>query len=303
MLENANRNGKIRATSTAESGSSQTGITTESNVSVIIITLNEERDIERSLESVSWSDDIVVVDSYSEDSTVEIARRYTEKVFLREFSGFSDQRQFAASQCSNDWVLSIDADEVISGELCEEIKERLASGGHDAYHIPIATLMFGGWLKHGNWYPNYHIRLYRRSRAEWGGFVHEKIVVHGSCGYLKRPILHYHNNTISSYISNTDKYTDLDVSNTTQLPDNILFRLTLRPLYSFIKNFILQGGILDGVRGFIVCCMRAGYEFVLAAKLWNKFNNQGEVPSPPSYRVTLRVRLTRLAFSMLNKRN
>ena len=277
-------------------------------VSVIIPTLNAGKLLRQLLEKIlaqqfAGEMEIVVVDSFSEDKTLEIARRYTEKIFTRRFSNFSDQRQFAASQCSYDWVLHIDADEVVSVQLGEEIISTVPSEIYDAYYVPSINRTLGGWLKHGSWYPNYHIRLYRRSRGHWEGITHERLVVDCPCGYLKNPIIHYHDMNVSSYNRKTDEYTRVEVSLAEEMPRFILYRLTIRPLFVFFRNFILQGGILDGVRGLIICALRSMYEFILAAKLWEKFQVEQNFEDVPAVKVTMRVRANRLFINAIRHLN
>lgn len=262
-------------------------------ISVIIITHDEENEMERCLSSVCWADEIVVVDSFSEDRTVEIARRFTDRVFEREFTDFSDQREFAASKCGNDWILSIDADEVISGELQSEIVAAVSDERFDAYYVPFATYIFGGWLKHGSWNPDYHLRLYRRSKGSWQRAVHERVITSGACGFLENPILHYAYSDISSWMASINKYSSLEAGLTDVPPKRLIAELFLRPSAIFIKNFILQGGYLDGPRGLVMCTIRASAEFLRWSKLWEKSCRRQDDGAPPPRRLTLRTMITR----------
>lgn len=262
-------------------------------LSVMVITHDEEDNIARCLDSVSWADDIVVVDSGSDDRTVEIVRGYTDRVFEREFTDFSDQREFAASKCRNDWVLSIDADEVVSEELRREIEVAVSDGLCDAYYLPDATHIFGGWLKHGSGNPDYHIRLYRRSKGKWQGVVHERVVTVGTIGFLDSPILHYSYQDVSSFVAGVNRYTTLEAELTETRPGHLVRSLCLRPVKAFVDSFFLEGGYLGGARGLIVSVLRATHEFLRWAKLWVKFAPRGVEAGSPYSRVNVRTRLIR----------
>lgn len=262
-------------------------------LSVVVITYNEEEDMARCLDSVSWANEIVIVDSGSDDRTIEIVREYTDRVFERIFTDFSEQREFAASKCSNDWVLSIDADEAVSEELQSEIKAAISGGRCDAYYLPTATHMFGGWLKHGSGNPDYHIRLYRRSKGKWYGVVHERVVTGGSVGFLDHPILHYSYQDISSFVASANRYTKLEAELTETRPGHLVRNLYLRPVRVFADSFVIQGGYLDGPRGLIVSALDATHEFLRWAKLWVKFVPQGVEVGSSYYGVNTRTRLMR----------
>lgn len=270
----------------------------ESQVSVTIITLNEEENIRKCLDSVSWSDDIVVVDSNSSDGTAEIARQYTSKVFLRSSGDFGDQRRFAESKCSNDWVLSIDADERVTDELRDEILQVVQKHNHEAYCIPIANKIAGGWLKHGMWYPAYRSRLYNRNKGGWDGVVHETLVTEGPVGYLKNPIVHFRNKSISDYMNKTNRYTDIEAGAISGAPAFLLARMIFQPMKVFIKNYFVQGCILDGVRGFVASAMRAEYEFIHYAKIWEKTRSGDEPFEGKDFTDTARSRLIRTALGL-----
>lgn len=268
------------------------------NVSVAIITLNEEQNIRRCLESVSWSDDIIVVDSYSEDATVNIARQFTDKVFLRNSTGFADQRNFAASKCSNKWILAIDADEMVTEELRDEIIEVTTKQDFDAYCIPIANKIVGGWLRYGSWYPAYRSRLYSSDSGRWDGTVHEKIMIKGPYGYLQNPIIHFRNKRIYDYISKTNRYTEIDASATSKAPGFLFARIIFQPAYIFFKNYFVQGCLLDGTRGLIVSTLRAYYEFVYYAKIWEKLYSGDESFKGGNFKETTRLKLIRFALNL-----
>lgn len=240
-------------------------------VSVVIITKNEESNINDCLESVKWADEIVVVDSLSTDRTIEIAKKYTGKIFVKPFKNYSDQRNFANQQASCPWILAIDADERVTANLKAEIRQVLKQDTCVGYWIPCLDYMFGKLIRHGGWYPQYHLRLYRKDIAEWVGVVHEKIVVDGKVGYLKNPLLHYAHLMISNFIQKLDQYTSqeaeyLYVQGKRTNTQKILFW----PLVVFVHKYFFRLGFLDGIHGLVLSISLAYYHFVKHAKLWEK---------------------------------
>jgi glycosyltransferase involved in cell wall biosynthesis len=160
-------------------------------ISAIVIAFNEEHDLGECLASLAWCDEIIVVDSGSTDRTRDIAARYGARIFVRPFAGFSDQKNFAAEQAGNDWILSIDADESVSDELREEILHALPGESAAAgFFIPRLNLWLGKPIRHGGWWPDHTLRLYRRSAARWAGVSHEAVAVEGRAGVLRHPIVH-----------------------------------------------------------------------------------------------------------------
>src|SRR5215471_19955043 len=163
-------------------------------ISATLITYNEEHNIADALESLSWADEIIVVDSESTDQTAQIARRYTDKVFIRSWSGYSAQKNFAAAKASNDWIFSLDADERVSGELRTELEELKQSEAPSQTGFEMARMAFylGRWIKHSGWYPDYKLRLYDKRRGAWqGDYVHETLEVDGEVSRLNGNLLHY----------------------------------------------------------------------------------------------------------------
>jgi glycosyltransferase involved in cell wall biosynthesis len=161
-------------------------------ITAAIITLNEEKRIERCLRSLDWVDEIVVIDSFSADRTVEVCRRYTGKVYQHAWpNNYSEQKSRAHQYAANDWILFIDADEVVTRALRDEIVDLFQKGPDaDAFGIPRREYFGGRWIKAGGWYPQHKTILYRKSMGEWVNPIHEKFEVRGNRGYLKNPILH-----------------------------------------------------------------------------------------------------------------
>jgi glycosyltransferase involved in cell wall biosynthesis len=246
----------------------------KNTLSVYIITYNEQENIRDCLESVKWADEIIVVDSFSDDKTVEIVRNYTDKVFQRRWDNIVNQRNFALSLATGDWVFCLDADERLTDNLKEEIlgeisKENACSG----YYVKRHTKYLGKWINHCGWYPDYKLRLIRRGRGYHVGHgPHERIVVpDGNCGYLKGKILHYTYKNFSHQIKTIDRFSD-EESKQMKKPRwyPLWFCLFFRPLLKFIEVYFLKLGFLDGVQGFIISVASAFYVFSKYVKLWEK---------------------------------
>lgn len=241
-------------------------------ITATVITLNEEHNIADALESLSWADEIIVVDSESKDRTVEIARRFTDRVYVKSWPGYSAQKNFAAGQASNDWILSLDADERVSKELAGEI-ERLKSGAGPAaavFRIPRRTFYLGRWIKHSGWRPDYKLRLYHRSRALWrGDYVHETLEAHGTVETLRGDLLHYTVRNASEHQLRMDRYTTLAAEQSySQGKRASLVSLLVSPVAVFLRSYIFKLGLLDGVQGFAIARFAAHYEFLKNLKLW-----------------------------------
>ncbi len=243
-----------------------------STLSVIIITYNEEENVKSCLESVKWSDEIVVVDSFSSDKTVEIAGEYTSKVFQNKWTNFSEQKNLALEKANNEWVLSIDADERVTPELKEEILAIVNSqfSTFEGYYIPRKNHYLGRWIRHCGWYPDYQLRLFRRNKGKFNNrLVHESVVVEGTKGYLKACLDHYSYRNLSDHLTHIDMFTTLAAKQ--MLTDGKragFFDLLFRPLIKFTKMYLIKRGYLDGVYGFIVSVIGSFYLFTKYLKLW-----------------------------------
>ena len=241
-------------------------------ITATVITLNEEHNIAEALESLSWADEIIVVDSESTDDTVEIARRFTDRVFVRPWPGYSAQKNFAALQAINDWIFSLDADERVSEELAGEIKQ-LKSGGNPqaaGFEMPRLTFYLGRWIKHSGWHPDYKLRLYDRRRARWRGeFVHETLEVDGEVERFSGNILHYTVRDASEHHSRMDRYTSLAAKQAfLQGKRASVGSMLLSPLAVFLRSYFFKLGFLDGIQGLAIARFAAHYEFLKKIKLW-----------------------------------
>lgn len=239
-------------------------------VSVTVITKNESANLGAALESVSWADEIVVVDSESTDDTLSIARRFTNRVTTRAWPGYGAQKNHAASLATHDWILSLDADERATPELAAEIKALLATTPSQlAFRIPRVTWHLGRWIRTTDWYPDYQTRLYDRRAARWTGqYVHESVSVDGAVGQLTGELQHHPYRDIADHLETIGRYTTYAAR---QMRDNGRhagpLQMAAHPPLAFLRNYVLRGGFRDGVPGFIISTLNAYYVFLKFAKL------------------------------------
>jgi glycosyltransferase involved in cell wall biosynthesis len=240
-------------------------------LSVTVITKNEATDIGAALASVAWADEIVVVDAFSTDATVAIAREYSPCVVQRAWNGYVDQKNHAASLARNDWILSLDADERVTPELAREIQDQLsAPPTAAAFRVPRVTWHLGRWVRTTDWYPDHQTRLYDRRHAAWTGrYVHEAVTVRGTTGQLRSELQHYAYRDIADHLDTIDRYTTLAARQMHEAGRRAGFlQMAAHPPLAFLRNYIAHGGIRDGVPGLVISVMNAYYVFLKFAKLW-----------------------------------
>lgn len=240
-------------------------------ISAAIITYNEEANVGEALARLGWVDEIVVVDSGSQDATIEICRRYTDKVFHRDWTGYADQKQHAVDRASHDWIFSLDADERPSAELEREIQAlRNAPFRHPGYRIPRVAWFMGRWIRHGDWYPDYQLRLFDRRKGRWqGGRVHESFRVDGTPGRLHGEIHHYTYRRLSDYLKRLDTYSTLAAQDYLERGRRAsLGKLFGSPPAAFLRGYALKSGWMDGIPGFMVAAMAAISVYFKYAKLY-----------------------------------
>jgi len=240
-------------------------------LSVTVITKNESANLARALESVSWADEIVVVDAESTDDTVAIARRFTDRVTVRPWPGYIDQKNHAASLASHDWILSLDADERVTPELASEIRKALASpSSTSAFRIPRVTFHLGRWIRGTDWYPDRQTRLYDRRKARWTGrYVHEGLAVEGPLGELAGELEHYPYADVAAHLDTINRYTTLSARQ--MLEDGRrtgLIEMLGHPPLAFLRNYVAKAGYREGRAGLIISTLNAYYVFLKFAKLW-----------------------------------
>ena len=240
-------------------------------ISATVITYNEERNIAEALQSLTWADEIIIVDSGSTDATVQICRQFTESIFNRDWTGYVDKKHFAVEKAGHDWIFSLDADERTGPELRKEIQELAASGFHlHGYKIPRVAFFMGQWIRHGDWYPDYQLRLFDRRYGRWeGGQVHESVKTDGKSGYLKGEIYHFTYRSFSDYLRRLEIYSNLAAYDYQQKGVSATpMKLLGNPIAAFIKAYLLKRGFLDGTPGFSVAVMGAVSVFFKYAKLY-----------------------------------
>ena len=255
-------------------------------LSVTIITKDEEADIGAAIASVAWADEILVVDSHSTDQTVEIARSAEAPVvvIVRDWPGYIEQKNYAASQASNNWILSLDADERVTPGLAAEVRRTLDHPAHAAYELPRLTWHLGRWIRGTDWYPDYQTRLYDRRRARWTGqYVHEAVEVIGSRGRLNADLQHFAYRDISDHLETIDRYTTYAARQMHEAGRRAtLWHLALHGPLAFLRNYVAKGGFRLGAVGLIVSSMNAYYVFLKFAKLWQLQANPATRPGSTS---------------------
>lgn len=245
-------------------------------ISAVIICLNEEKNIERCLKSLDFVDEIVVVDSGSTDKTVEIAKKYTEKVFFRAFDTYGRQKNYADNLAENDVVFSVDADEEVSDSLKKFIVNQLDNvmGDYSAVAVPRRTFYMGKFIKNSGWYPDYKTRIFSKSLCFWDEKnVHENLIVNGKIFRLSlgSDLLHYSYNCLSDHINRMNRYTELWAKDNGHLSKNkITIFLLFKPFLKFIKMYFLKRGFLEGHRGFTIAVAGSFYEFLKYVKVLEK---------------------------------
>lgn len=241
-------------------------------ISATIITCNEQAGIARAIESLRCCDEVVVVDSGSNDRTVEIAANLGARVVEAPWLGYARQKNFAAERAAHDWILSIDADEALSEALEAEIWQIKKGGPQcDGYTMPRMAQYLGRWILHSGWYPDRKVRLYDRRKARWTGeYVHESVQVDGVIGHLRCNLLHYTFSSISEHLKNMDRYTTLAAQELVARGHRVRWAdLVLDPCWTFLRTYFFRAGFLDGMEGLTIAFMAAFYNFVKYAKVRN----------------------------------
>jgi glycosyltransferase involved in cell wall biosynthesis len=244
-------------------------------LSVIIITKNEEYHIAKCLESVKWVDEIIVLDSGSADKTVSICRQFTPNVFETDWQGFGVQKQRALNKATGDWVLSIDADETISPELRAEIENAIKQNQHDAFLLPRLSSYCGKLIKHGGWYPDYILRLFRRDLGRFSdAIVHEIVIVNGKMGKLNSPILHDSYKDLAEVLRKMDSYSTLGAKLLFEKGvKSSISKSVLKGLWTFFRAYILRLGFLDGSNGLMLAIYSGETTYYKYLKLWELQDN------------------------------
>ena len=249
-------------------------------LSVVVVTKNEEDNIRQWLESVKWADEIIVVDSFSTDKTIEIAKEYTDKIFLddnpRSMAGLAEiSKNLGMEKATNEWILVLDADEIVTPELRTEIEEILGKDDKrfDGYLVLRKNYFLGKWMKHGGWWGyGAHVELVRRGKGKFPPYPHRPLEVpSGKVGYLKNLVIHNTHKSISEWIDKMNRYTTLEAREMDEKGVRFnMGRALLFPVAVFCRNYFMLRGFRDGFHGFMAAVFAAFYAFVKHAKLWEK---------------------------------
>lgn len=253
------------------------------SLSVIVITRNEAHNIRECLGSVSWADELIVVDSGSTDDTVAIARECGAQVIQTEgWPGYGPQKNVALSHARCDWVLSIDADERVTEALAREMRVAMQDGSFSAWQVPRLSRFCGRFMRHGGWYPEPVLRLFRRGQARFSDdLVHERVVASTPVGRLREPLMHYTYADYSEVITKIDRYSTLGARQAFERGKRATpLTAVLHGLWAFIRTYVVRAGFLDGAQGFGVALMLAESSYYKYIKLWHLGHGRSPDQSP-----------------------
>ncbi|MCB1175169.1 MAG: glycosyltransferase family 2 protein [Leptospiraceae bacterium] len=241
-------------------------------ISACVITLNEAERIGRCLQSLSFADEIIVTDSGSRDETVSLARAFGARVWVRNFDGYVNQKNFCISKARFQWIIVVDADEIVPPELAREIQESVAEGEtrYHAFRLPRMSHYLGRWIRYSGWYPDYNIRLFQNGLARFqGGTVHEFVVPDGPVGTMQNHLEHYSYRDISDHLARIDTYSTLIAQDKFQKGrrSSIIWAM-LKGLGKFCITWFYRGGFLDGRAGLVIAVLGSYYNFLKYVKLW-----------------------------------
>jgi glycosyltransferase involved in cell wall biosynthesis len=248
-------------------------------ISAIVLTKNEEKNLERCLGSLRWCDELIVVDDYSSDKTIEIAKRYKTTVYSHKLNGsFSAQRNFGLSKAKNDWVLFIDADEIVSEALAFEISNAIQLknqnlNNFNGFIMKRTDFMWGKQLKFGELKDIALLRLAKKDCGLWDGLTHEKWKIKGKSGYLINPLFHYPHQTLTEFLNEINFYTDIRAEELRKKGIKVSYLMILFfPLGKFLLNYFIKKGFMDGIQGLIFAITMSFHSFLVRGKLWLKNN-------------------------------
>ena len=241
-------------------------------ISAVIITLNEEKNIRSCLNAVHQvADEIIVLDSFSTDQTVEICKEFDVRLIQHEWEGYSGSKNYANSQATHDFILSLDADEVLSEKLIQSIKEiKKTASDNEAYVLKRITNFCGKWIRHGGWYPDPVMRLWNKNKGKWEGEIHEKVKLDNSVKKqtLKGDLFHYSFHSIDQHLRTIDKFSTISAETRFKKGKKAnSFTIALKPIVKFIAMYLIKLGFLDGYYGFIVSKNSAYSAYLKQVKL------------------------------------
>lgn len=243
-------------------------------ISVVINTLNSEKDIERAIKSVDWADEVVVCDMYSDDKTAEIVKKLGAKVFFHKRTNYVEPaRNFAISKSSNEWVLIVDADEEVTSDLASKLKEIASAQSVDFVEIPRKNIIFGKWMKASMWWPDHNIRFFKKGSVKWSDEIHIPPQTTGTGLMIpddeKYALIHYHYTSITQFIERMNRYTTIQAENLKEKGYEFKWRdLIEKPLSEFLGRFFANRGFDDGLHGLALGLLQAFSFLVMYLKIW-----------------------------------
>mgnify|MGYP001116518629 CR=1 FL=1 len=242
-------------------------------ISAAIISRPNESKIRQCLDSVKeWVDEIIIViDSKEKGNVAREAKGAGAQIFYRQFDGYSAQKNFAISKARGQWILSLDADEVVSSKLAKELKKASKDLSYNGYYLPRENIIFGKKIRNAGWYPDYQLRFFVKEYGEFSGIIHERINVRGGVGYLKNPLVHYNYDSIESFIDRLNRYTTLEARQLTDEDYKLKQEdFITRPIQEFLRRFFSLKGYRDGLHGLALSLLMAFYTLVIYLKIWQK---------------------------------
>ena len=244
-------------------------------ISVVVITKDEEKNISDCLKSVQWADEIIVVDSESSDRTVELAKQFTDKIFIRKWEGYVPQKKYALSLARNEWILSLDADERVPVELKDEILN-LAPGKFSGFKIRRKNFLLKNEIASCGWEKDYQLRLLKKDKAGLSDrLVHEKFIVDGQVDTLKNPMLHYTFSSFSEYLDKINYYTSLKAQELFRKKKKVgMWTIISHTVSAFFAFFFIKRGFKDGVNGMIISLLHSVSTMMNYIKLWELQNKK-----------------------------
>lgn len=240
-------------------------------ITALVITFNEEKNISDCLNSLKWVDELIVIDSFSSDNTVNLAGEYTDKVIQRKWEGFSSQRKFSLDQAANEWILILDADERITDELKNSILKIVETDSiFSGFKIARRNYFLGKWIKNAFWYPDYQMRFFKKSKARMEDkLIHEGFEIEGETGIIDGDIIHYSYQSLDDAISKINKYSSLTAEQKADRKVGTL-DIILRPASAFVTDFFSRKGYKDGFYGFLVSWMNSMTTLMTYSKIWER---------------------------------
>ena len=250
------------------------GVVKRERCSVTIITLNEEKNLRECLESVLWADEIVIVDSGSRDATLQIAQEFGCKVVHNPWPGMREQKNIASAHAAGPWILNLDADERLSPDLQQELQRHLADPKYDGYSFPRKNMFLGKWMRHGGWYPDATLRLFRKEQGKFGGInPHANVELPATARVLKlkHPLVHFTYYTLQQYVGKQYSYADAaarELFASGKLKSVSRIRIFVKTFWKFIETYIIKRGFLDGTHGLIAALGATFGAYLKQARLW-----------------------------------